>query len=156
MRASFSYLSVIIRIALAILWRSRNWIPLGFAVQIGGITIVLVLTASAHALTVDTPLPDLAQEARARALFHDLRCMVCQGESIADSPAEVASDMRRTVRERIAGGDSDAAIKQYLASRYGDAVLMRPPLRVSTWALWFGPLLILLAGGWMARRVLRK
>lgn len=114
---------------------------------------LLVMSSAALALNLDTPLPDAAQEARAKALFHDIRCVVCAGEAIADSPAEVARDMRREVRARIKGGDSDAAIKAYLVSRYGDAVLMRPPFKPATLLLWFGPLLLLAGGVWLARRI---
>ena len=112
-----------------------------------------LLAGSAFALTVDTPLPDAVQEAQAKALFQEIRCMVCAGEAIADSPAEVAHDMRRDIRARIAAGDSNATIKAYLVSRYGDAVLMRPPLKTSTLTLWLAPLALLLAGIALARRV---
>jgi cytochrome c-type biogenesis protein CcmH len=100
--------------------------------------------ASAHALPLEEPLPVAGQEARAQALFHEIRCVVCQGESIADSSADIAADMRRLIRGRVAMGDSNDAIKTYLASRYGDGILMQPPLTSSTALLWFGPLIILL------------
>ncbi len=95
----------------------------------------------------DRPLPDAAQEARARALFEDIRCVVCQHEAIADSPAGIAADMRRLVREEIAAGRSDAQVRTDLVQRYGDFVLFTPPLRAGTWLLWFGPLAALLATG---------
>ena len=105
------------------------------------------LMAAEPAAAPDRPLPDARQEARARALFADIRCVVCQHESIADSPAGIAGDMRRLVREEIADGRSDAAIRQDLVRRYGDFVLFQPPVRPGTWLLWFGPLsLVLLAG----------
>lgn len=119
---------------------------------------LLLLCGWAHAslaLNLDTPLPDSAQEARARAMFHEIRCVVCQSESVADSPADVAQDIRNLIRERISEGDSDEAIKAYLVSRYGDAVLMAPPLETRTWLLWFGPLLLLLSGGLAVRRFFR-
>ncbi|MDE3015999.1 MAG: cytochrome c-type biogenesis protein CcmH [Pseudomonadota bacterium] len=118
----------------------NRWLAVGF----------LLLAGQAFALVVETPLADGAQEARARALFHQIRCVVCEGQAIADSPADVASDMRRLIRDRIASGDSDAAIKAYLVSRYGDFILMQPPLKADTWILWFGPILVLLAGGGLA------
>jgi cytochrome c-type biogenesis protein CcmH len=92
-------------------------------------------------------LADAAQEARARALFDDIRCVVCQHEAIADSPAGLAADMRRLVREQIAAGRSDRQIREDLVRRYGDFVLFTPPLRGGTWLLWFGPLAALLAAG---------
>ncbi|HWQ87466.1 cytochrome c-type biogenesis protein [Brevundimonas sp.] len=95
----------------------------------------------------DRPLPDAAQEARARALFADIRCVVCQHEAIADSPAGIAADMRRLVREEIAAGRTDAQVREDLVRRYGDFVLFRPPVRAGTWLLWFGPLAALLAVG---------
>ena len=93
----------------------------------------------------DRPLPDAAQEARAQRLFDGIRCVVCQHEAIADSPAVIAADMRGLVREQIAAGRSDAEIKQDLVRRYGDFVLFRPPVRAVTWLLWFGPV-VLMAG----------
>jgi cytochrome c-type biogenesis protein CcmH len=95
----------------------------------------------------DRPLPDVGQEARARRLFDDIRCVVCQHEAIADSPAGIASDMRRLVREEIAAGRTDAEVKADLVARYGDFVLFSPPVRIGTWLLWFGPFAILLIAG---------
>jgi cytochrome c-type biogenesis protein CcmH len=104
----------------------------------------------AQALPVEMPLSDMEQEARAQVLFHEIRCVVCQSEAIADSPADVAADMRKLVRERLAAGDSNEAIKAYLVSRYGDFILMRPPFKSSTALLWFGPAIILaMAGGFV-------
>jgi cytochrome c-type biogenesis protein CcmH len=104
----------------------------------------------------DRPLADAAQEARAQALFNDIRCVVCQHEAIADSPAGIAADMRSLVREEIAAGRSDQQVRDDLVRRYGDFVLFTPPLRGGTWLLWFGPLAIVLAVGvgllFMARR----
>jgi cytochrome c-type biogenesis protein CcmH len=115
-----------------------------------------LLLPQAYALNVDTPLPNAVQEARARALFYEIRCVVCQSEPIADSPADVANDMRRLVRERIAAGDSDEAIKTYLVSRYGDAVLMQPPLNAETSLLWFGPFVMLSGACLIAFMYFRK
>ena len=104
----------------------------------------------------DRPLPDAAQEARAQALFDDIRCVVCQHEAIADSPAGIASDMRGLVRDQIADGASDQQIRSDLVRRYGDFVLFKPPVRGGTWLLWFGPLILMLAAGalilWRGRR----
>ena len=105
----------------------------------------------------DRPLPDAAQEARARALFSDIRCVVCQHESIADSPAGIAADMRRLVREQIAAGKTDDEIKADLLRRYGDYVLFTPPMRIGTWLLWFGPFaLVLTAGAALALNARRR
>ncbi|RZJ04117.1 MAG: cytochrome c-type biogenesis protein CcmH [Brevundimonas sp.] len=95
----------------------------------------------------DRPLPDAAQEARARALFADIRCVVCQHEAIADSPAGIAADMRQLVREEIAAGRTDVQVREDLVRRYGDFVLFKPPVRAGTWLLWFGPMAALLAVG---------
>ncbi|MDP3403279.1 MAG: cytochrome c-type biogenesis protein CcmH [Brevundimonas sp.] len=94
----------------------------------------------------DRPLESPGQEARAQALFEVVRCVVCQHESIADSPAGIAGDMRRLIREEIAGGASDQAVRDDLVRRYGDYVLFTPPVRTGTWLLWFGPALLVLLG----------
>ena len=104
----------------------------------------------------DRPLPDAAQEARAQALFEDIRCVVCQHEAIADSPAGIAADMRRLVREEIAAGRSDQQVRTDLVRRYGDFVLFTPPLRLATWLLWFGPVAALLAVGAVLLSVARR
>jgi cytochrome c-type biogenesis protein CcmH len=105
----------------------------------------------------DQPLASPTQEARAQALFQDIRCVVCQHESIADSPAGIAADMRRLVREEIASGADDTAIRADLVRRWGDYILFRPPVKAATWLLWFGPLtLVLLAGGAFVALSLRK
>jgi len=115
----------------------------------------LMFIGQVFALAVETPLTDAAQEARAKALFHEIRCVVCQSEAVADSPAQVAEDMRRMIREHIAAGESDTAIKAYLVAQYGDFILMKPPLNHITWLLWFGPLLLLAAGAMLMRRYFR-
>lgn len=94
----------------------------------------------------DESLPDPAQEARARALYRELRCVVCQGQSIDDSNAPLAADLRALVREQIVQGDSDDEIKDFMVARYGAFVLLRPPLRGDTYALWFAPFVLLLIG----------
>jgi cytochrome c-type biogenesis protein CcmH len=110
------------------------------------ITALWLTALPAFALTVDKPLPDAVLEARAIALFSEIRCMVCQSETIADSHAQVAGDMRRNVRESITAGLSDGQIKAELATRYGDVILMKPPLKYSTLLLWFGPWILLMIG----------
>jgi cytochrome c-type biogenesis protein CcmH len=107
---------------------------------------LLVLAPAAHALDPSELLPDPALETRARTLSKELRCLVCQNESIDDSNADLARDLRRIVRERLVAGDSDGAVKQYLVARYGDFVLLEPPIKLTTWALWFGPLVVLMLG----------
>jgi len=108
----------------------------------GVILVVLAGLAAAPvwAFNPDEVLADPAQEARARALGRDLRCMVCQNQSIDDSDADLARDLRVVVRERISAGDTDAQIKRFLVDRYGDFVLLTPPFKAVTWALWLGPL----------------
>jgi cytochrome c-type biogenesis protein CcmH len=101
-------------------------------------------------------LADPAQEARARKLSTELRCLVCQNQSIDDSDAELARDLRRLVRERISAGESDSAIRQFLVARYGEFVLLRPPVNAQTLLLWSLPGLGLLAGGWIALSLFRK
>lgn len=106
----------------------------------------VMLTAQAEPpAALDRPLADPAQEARAQVLFEDIRCVVCQHEAIADSPAGVAGDMRAWVREQVAAGQTDQQIRDELVRRYGDYVLFTPPFRAETLLLWAVPFLI--AGG---------
>jgi cytochrome c-type biogenesis protein CcmH len=107
---------------------------------------VLGAVATAHAVQPDEMLPDPKLEARARDLSTGLRCMVCQNQSIDDSDATLAHDIRVLIRERLAKGESDEAIKAFLVSRYGDFILLKPPLKMNTLLLWGGPPLILLLG----------
>ena len=93
-------------------------------------------------------LPDLALESRARDIGRELRCVVCQNQSIDDSAAEVARDMRRAVRERLVAGDKDEQVFAYMVVRYGDYVLLKPPFKAGTWVLWLGgPIVLIVAGG---------
>lgn len=96
-------------------------------------------------------LSDPAQEARARALSQQIRCVVCQNQSIDDSNADIARDMRTLVREHITKGESDEQILAYLHERYGDFILLSPPLRLGTMVLWFGPLALLATGALLMR-----
>jgi cytochrome c-type biogenesis protein CcmH len=107
--------------------------------------LVLALTGMAFAALAVEPgerLADPALEARARAISADLRCLVCQNQSIDDSNAELAADLRRLVRERLKAGDTDAAVKSFRVARYGDFILLTPPFKPATYALWFGPLAV--------------
>jgi cytochrome c-type biogenesis protein CcmH len=108
---------------------------LGCALLIGG------------ALAAPEKLADPVKEARAVALQKQMRCLVCQGESLDESNAPLAADLRSVIRERIAAGDSDEQVKQYLVDRYGDFILMKPPLKEETYLLWFAPLGLLAIGG---------
>lgn len=92
-------------------------------------------------------LPDPALESRAREIGRALRCVVCQNQSIDDSSAEVARDMRRAVRERLTAGDSDGDVFAFMVARYGDYVLLKPPFKAGTLVLWLGAPLLLLVGG---------
>ncbi|MBL8653712.1 MAG: cytochrome c-type biogenesis protein CcmH [Alphaproteobacteria bacterium] len=116
----------------------------------------LLLAGPALAVLPSEQLADPALEVRARALSLELRCQVCQNQSIDDSNAPLAADLRRLVRERLVAGDSDAGVLDYVVRRYGDYVLLRPPMREDTALLWFGPLAILIAGGIGAFVYLRR
>jgi cytochrome c-type biogenesis protein CcmH len=94
-------------------------------------------------------LPDARQEAAAQALMGELRCLVCQGQSIADSDAELAGDMRDLVRRRIAAGQSPAAIRSWLVQRYGTWISYKPTAEPAAWPLWLAPLVLLLIGAWL-------
>ena len=101
----------------------------------------------AHAGVDPLPFKDRAEELRFQNLTKQLRCLVCQNESLNDSAAPLAADLRRDVFEQMRSGKSDEEIKDWLTARYSDFVLYDPPLRGGTWLLWFGPFLVLLAGG---------
>ncbi len=101
----------------------------------------------ARAVEPGEALADPALEARARDLSTDLRCLVCQNQSIDDSHAPLARDLRLLVRERLKAGDTDEQVRDFLVQRYGDFILLKPPLRFGTLLLWGAPLLVLLAGG---------
>jgi len=97
-------------------------------------------------------LPDPRQEAKAKALMEELRCLVCQGQSIADSDAELAGDMRDLVRRRIAAGEKPSAIRAWLIERYGTWISYKPGDEPAAWPLWLAPLALLLAGAWLIRK----
>ena len=115
------------------------------------------MLSPAFAVNPDEVLADPALEARARAISAELRCMVCQNQSIDDSNAELAKDLRLLVRERIKAGDSDREVMDYIVSRYGEFVLLKPPVGVNTILLWGMPVLLLVIGGAvLARQVARR
>lgn len=125
--------------------------------------LVLLLAAPALADTplppaalADTQLPDPHQEAEARALMETLRCVVCQGQSIAQSDADMAGQMRALVRQRIAAGQTPGEIRRWLIQRYGDYVTYDPPWSALTAPLWLMPLVLLLVGAWIARASFRR
>jgi len=101
----------------------------------------------AKAVLPDEFLADASLESRARALSKQLRCLVCQNQSIDNSDAELARDLRILVRERLKAGDSDTQVMAFLVARYGDFILLKPPVKPATWLLWFGPLAIFVAAG---------
>ena len=132
--------------------KAKTWVP-AFA----GMTIFLALPALADsdlpaARWANEQLPDPHQEAQAKALMEELRCLVCQGQSIADSNAELAGDMRAMVRQRIANGEQPEQVRAWLIQRYGNWVSYRPPVEPVTWPLWAAPILLLLAGAWLLRK----
>ena len=117
---------------------------------------LMLATASAIAAVDPLPFKDRAEEVRFQNLTKQLRCLVCQNESLNDSSAPLAADLRRDVFEQMQAGKSDVEIKQWLTARYSDFVLYDPPLRGGTWLLWFGPLLVLLAGGACILAIVRR
>jgi cytochrome c-type biogenesis protein CcmH len=121
-----------------------------------GILILISLMLPAHAVRPDEMLADPKLEARARDISKDLRCLVCRNQSIDDSEADLAHDLRVLVRDRLKAGDSDRQVVDYIVSRYGDFVLLKPPFEASTWLLWGGPLLVLVIGAIGVRRFVRR
>jgi cytochrome c-type biogenesis protein CcmH len=120
--------------------------------------LLLVLISSIAIAQAIDPLPfrDHAEELRFQHITSELRCLVCQDEDLADSNAGFARDLRHKVFELMQQGKTDAQIKQYLVARYSDFVLYDPPVNPHTWLLWFGPGLILIAGGVVVVRTIRK
>jgi cytochrome c-type biogenesis protein CcmH len=137
-----------------------SWTP-AFA----GVTMMLAISLAQPLLAdsnlppaywSDRQLPDRKQEARAQALMEELRCLVCQGQSIADSDAELAGDMRDLVRRRIAAGEKPAAIRAWLVQRYGSWISYKPTAEPAAWPLWLAPLTLLLVGALLIRRRIRR
>jgi cytochrome c-type biogenesis protein CcmH len=121
------------------------------------LSLLLALAACAGFAKEAAPMAeDPAIEQRLIAISEELRCLVCQNESLAGSRAELAQDLRRELREMIRQGRTDAQIREFLVSRYGDFVLYRPPVKPSTWLLWAGPFVLLLAALVLFVRFLRR
>ena len=112
---------------------------------LAALLLALAVAAPACAIEPQEQLTDPALEARARTLGQELRCLVCQNESIDDSNADLARDLRTIVRERLTAGDSEQQVLGFVTVRYGDYVLLRPPVRAGTLVLWFGPVVLLVA-----------
>jgi cytochrome c-type biogenesis protein CcmH len=121
------------------------------------VLVLLALATPALAVEPDEMLPDPALEARAREIGRELRCLVCQNQSIDDSNAPLARDLRVLVRQRIAAGDSDRDVIAFVVERYGDFVRLKPPFEARTWALWLGaPILLAVAGATIFVRARRR
>ena len=110
-------------------------------------TTLILLALPASALQPEERLADPLLETRARSISQEIRCLVCQNQSIDESDADLARDLRRIIRERLTAGDTDAAVKDFLVARYGDFVLLRPPFRAATLFLWLVPFAIVMWGG---------
>ena len=126
-------------------------------------SLLLLLAAPAFADSnlppayyANTQIADPAKEAEARRLMETLRCLVCQGQSIADSDAEMAGDMRALVRQRIDAGETPGEVRRWLIQRYGDYVTYNPPLSPMTAPLWLAPLVLLVVGGLIATRTFKR
>lgn len=117
---------------------------------------ILLVPQNGFAVQPDEILQDQALEVRARAISAELRCVVCQNQSIDDSDAPLARDLRLLVRERLLAGDSDAAVKTYIVDRYGTFVLLSPPFAVNTVLLWVMPLVVLLLALWLGWRMMQR
>jgi len=120
------------------------------------VVALLLMIVPALAVPVADTFSDPAMEARARNLQRQLRCLVCQAQSIDESNADLAADMRHLVRSQMREGRTDQQIEDFLVARYGDFVLMRPPVQSDTWMLWLAPFLVLGAGGAVAWVTVKK
>lgn len=118
--------------------------------------VLLLLASTVAALTPQEGTLTPEQDARYRTLIHELRCLVCQNQTIADSNAELAADLRKQVHERISAGETDAQIRRYVTDRYGDFVLYKPPLSARTLMLWAGPFLMVALAVLFVLRLLRR
>ncbi len=125
---------------------------------LASLLVLASFAAAAQAVIDPAPLQfrDRAEEVRFHALVSELRCVMCQNQSLADSNAQIAHDLRREVLVLMREGKSDAEVEQFLVARYGEFVLYQPRVESKTWLLWFGPALLLLAGGFVVARVVRK
>jgi cytochrome c-type biogenesis protein CcmH len=127
-----------------------------FSILLSALLLVFLVVTPALAVEPSEMLKDPALEARARAISRELRCLVCQNQSIDESNADLAHDLRLIVRERLAAGDSDERVKAYLVARYGDFVLLDPPFKAKTLLLWCGPAVLLLLGAGGIYALLRR
>jgi len=118
--------------------------------------VLLGVAGTARAVEPDEMLKDPAQEARAEAIGRQLRCPVCKTESIEESDADFTKDLRRVVREQVAGGKTDQQVLDFMHQRYGDFILLRPPFEPTTWVLWLAPPALLIMGGALAWMVMRR
>ena len=121
-----------------------------------GVWLAAVFGLAVHAADLPLTFTDAPRQARYEQLLNELRCLVCQNQSLADSHADLAQDLRNEVFRMIGAGQTNAEIIVYLVKRYGDFVLYKPPMKDTTWLLWFGPLLMLLTVGGVWWRVARK
>ena len=121
-----------------------------------GMIAVMIMVCFSLSAFAEQPLADRALEARARRMMQEIRCVVCAAQSVADSDATLAGDMRQMIRDHLASGQSEAEIRCYLRQRYGDGIFLRPGLNAQTWLLWFFPMLILAIGGLVIRGLFRQ
>ena len=132
-------------------WRTK------LAMVLANVALVAALwSGAAWAIRPDEILADPKLEHRARAIGTELRCLVCQNESIDDSNADLAHDLRVLVRQRLVAGDTDEQVKQYVVARYGNYVLLKPPFMAETYLLWFGPVLLLFCAAGVAAIYIRR
>ena len=127
-----------------------------FKLIFGGLLVFMLSIGSVTAVEPDEVLDDPVLEERAREISQHLRCVVCQNQSIDDSSAPLARDLRIIIRERLVAGDSNDEAIQFVTDRYGDFVLLRPPFQGDTYILWFAPFLIILGGGALMFHYFRK
>jgi len=116
---------------------------------------LVVAAALGQQITPIAPIDDPELDARYQALIHEVRCLVCENRSIAESPSDVAQNLKRLIHAMIVEGKSDAEIRTFIAERYGDSVLYRPPMQPNTWVLWGGPAVLLLLGAFVFARIVR-
>jgi cytochrome c-type biogenesis protein CcmH len=121
---------------------------------VAAVAIASVTSAPLRAETI-MRIDDPELNARYQSLIHEVRCLVCENRSIAESPSDVAEDLKRVIFEMIVNGKTDAEIADFLVARYGDTILYRPPMQPNTWALWGGPAVLLLIGGLVFAQVVR-
>ena len=136
--------------------RAAPWLNRALLSVLVTCVLAFALSAQVRAVFVEERLDDPALEARAHEIAEGIRCLVCQNQSIMDSNADLAKDLRAIVRERVAAGDSDEDVQQYLVSRYGDWVLLKPPFKMQTLLLWVFPFAALLFGAVFMVRFLRR